>query len=97
MSMTPFSPQPTQSMNPMNQQPQQQQQQQQQNQGFQQNPMNNQMNNPMNQSGAPIGAVIAAQEVVNMAKMEQHINQTTKSNIGQIRTVSRILIFFLIY
>ena len=48
-----------------------------------------------NQSGAPIGAVIAAQEVVNMAKMETNSNQFSKTNMGQIRTVSVFLVCFI--
>ena len=60
----PFSPQPQ--MHNMNQQ-QQQNPQQQQMQSQQQ--IYNQPNNSV--SGAPIGAVIAAQEVVNMAMQEQ--------------------------
>ena len=92
-NMTPFSPQPQQQIGNMNSQ---QQQQPTQNQGFQQNPMNNQINNPMNnQSGAPIGAVIAAQEVVNMAKMETNSNQFSKTNMGQIRTVSVFPVCFI--
>ena len=67
MNNTPFSPQPNmQQQNPQQQQQSMQQQQQQQH-SYQQQPQHPNSNS----NSAPIGAVIAAQEVVNIAMQER--------------------------